>query len=126
MYLPGGHLYVYFTYGMHFCMNVVTGGQGRGEAVLIRAAEPLEGLERMRETRGRDGVDMTNGPAKLCQALSLGREQNGTDLTGTTIFIAKGPRVPASSVGRSARIGITTAREKKWRLFLKDSIWVSR
>ena len=126
MYLSGGHLYVYFTYGMHYCANVVSGPAGRGEAVLIRAGEPLEGTELMRRNRGRDGFDLTNGPAKLCQALGLGRGENGTDLTGDTIFVSRGVRIPPSVMGRSGRIGITTATEKRWRFFVRGNPWVSK
>jgi DNA-3-methyladenine glycosylase len=126
MFRIGGHLYVYFTYGMHFCANVVTGPAGRGEAVLLRAVEPIEGIEAMRRNRPFDGVDLTNGPAKLCQALRLGRKEDGTDLLGRTIFIARGSRVSPADVRRSTRIGIKIGTEKQWRFHVASNPWVSR
>jgi DNA-3-methyladenine glycosylase len=126
MFRDGGHLYVYFTYGMHFCSNVVTGREGRGEAVLIRAVEPVEGEELMRKNRPNPGVDMTNGPAKVCQALRLGRAENGTDLCGASIFISRGRRIPSSRVRRSTRIGISAGHEKRWRFTIHENPWLSR
>ena len=140
MFWKGGHLYVYFTYGMHFCANVVTGEEGAGEAVLIRAVEPLEGVEEMSRNRARPtrriafrashelvpAADLTNGPAKLCQALDIRREQDGTDLLGDEIYLLGAPRLTASKVGRSTRIGIVKGVEKNWRFFVKGSRWVSR
>jgi DNA-3-methyladenine glycosylase len=143
MYRQGGHLYVYFTYGMHFCANVVTGKEGVGEAVLIRAVEPLEGIETMKKNRGLtadkgderekrektnkgDERELTNGPAKLCQAFGIGREQNGTDLLGDEIYLIKGKPIPKSDIVTSTRIGITSGKEKKWRFFFKGNEWTSK
>lgn len=134
MFGEGGYLYVYFTYGMHFCANVVTGRGGRGEAVLIRAVEPVEGVKVMRKNRGIGATEkmgdweknLTNGPAKLCQAFAIGREGNGTDLLGDEIFIVDGDKLPTSMIGRSSRIGIRNGVEKQWRFFVKGSKWVSR
>jgi DNA-3-methyladenine glycosylase len=136
MYWGGGHLYVYFTYGMHFCANVVTGKQESGEAVLIRAMEPLEGIEMMVKNRagirhGRTTArvaphNLTNGPAKLCEALAIRREQNGTDLLGDEIYLLDAAPLAAAKVARSTRIGITNGMEKKWRFTVKTNRWVSR
>jgi DNA-3-methyladenine glycosylase len=136
MYWGGGHLYVYFTYGMHFCANVVTGGKESGEAVLIRAIEPLKGIEKMvknrvgirhlRTSSGSAPQNLTNGPAKLCEALAIRREQNGTDLLGDEIYLLDAPPLAAANVARSTRIGITNGKEKKWRFTIKTSRWVSR
>ncbi len=140
MFWKGGHLYVYFTYGMHFCANVVTRVEGAGEAVLIRAVEPLEEIDEMMRNRfhpsgkpisGESAVlyppsNLTNGPAKLCQALEIQRGQNGTDLLDREIYLLDAPRLPESSVGRSGRIGIVNGKEKKWRFFVKGSRWISK
>ncbi len=135
MFREGGHLYVYFTYGMHFCANVVTAKEGVAEAVLIRALEPLEGIELMRRNRfgnrperrdDLDTVNLTNGPAKLCQALAIQRKENGTDLTKGEIYILHSSPLRGSQIGKSVRIGITNGREKKWRFYIKGNAWVSR
>ena len=131
MFKEGGHLYVYFTYGMHFCANVVTEDEGIGHAVLLRAIEPVEGIHFMKKRRGmedRDGMRflLTNGPAKLCQALGISRKENGTDLLGNEIFIAEGVALPRSQLGISTRIGIRNAAEKKWRFYIKGNEFISR
>lgn len=131
MFQEGGHLYVYFTYGMHFCSNVVTGKEGNGEAVLIRAVEPIEGIERMMENRGfdvdrKDLQNLTNGPAKVCQAFGFGRAQNGIDLLGDEIFLVGRSKRDHFDVCRSSRIGIQNGIEKKWRFFIKGNLWVSK
>jgi len=131
MFHEGGLLYVYFTYGMHFCANVVTGKKDIGEAVLIRAIEPLVGVEAMKRNRGAaekrlTEVNLTNGPAKLCQALGIERKENGTDLLGDKIFLTDGESMSKSDIGTSVRIGITQGRDKRWRFFVKNNEWVSR
>ena len=146
MFGQGGYLYVYFTYGMHFCANVVTGREGRGEAVLIRAVEPIEELNvmmrnRLQGSRGERGhrrklsspmlllapaPQLTNGPAKFCQAFGIGRKQNGTDLLGDEIFIVEGEQLPSRMIGRSTRIGIRRGVDKQWRFFVRGNAWVSR
>lgn len=80
MFGPPGHLYVYFTYGMHYCCNVVTGPDGEGSAVLIRAVEPIQGEEHMAEQRDKTGIGICNGPAKLCKALAIDKRLNGHNL----------------------------------------------
>ena len=130
MFGEAGRAYVYFTYGMHYCLNFVTGkptGEAAG-AVLIRAIEPLLGVEQMRENRGRsDCYDLTNGPAKLCKALSIGLSLNGCDVTdeGSPIFVEKngGPR--AIEIVSSPRVGIKLATERSWRFFARGSLYVS-
>jgi DNA-3-methyladenine glycosylase len=130
MFKEGGHLYVYFTYGMHFCCNVVTEEEGKGRAVLLRAVEPLEGIEVMRRNRSfdadrKDYWNLTNGPAKLCEAFGIRREMNGADLAGEELFITEGDRVRSPEVGSSVRIGVKNAKEKKWRFFVKGNLFVS-
>lgn len=146
MFRSGGCLYVYFTYGLHYCANVVTQKEQIGEAVLIRAVEPVEGIHEMwkRRHRGRqhtttptrfpdNGTEIraefrsiTNGPAKFAQAFGLTTEHSGMVLTGKDIFLTKGTAVRKNEIVVSTRIGISTAQEKQWRFFLRDNPWVSR
>ncbi|HET7152674.1 MAG TPA: DNA-3-methyladenine glycosylase [Candidatus Kapabacteria bacterium] len=127
MFASGGHLYVYFTYGMHFCANVVTEGEGIGHACLIRALEPIEGIETMKKLRGIDNpIELTNGPAKLCEALGIGRAENGTDLLGDEIFLLDAPKIASSCIGKTARIGITRATEFPYRFFIKRNPYISK
>src|SRR4051812_42995201 len=90
MYLDGGHAYVYFTYGMHWCMNVVTQEADIAEAVLLRAAEPVRGIESMRARRpkAKRDVDLMNGPGKLCSALAIDRALDGEPLDGTKLWLS--------------------------------------
>ena len=115
-----GTLYVYFTYGMHWCANVVTGAAGEGAAVLLRALQPVDGIDVMRDRRGgRD--DIADGPAKLCQALAIGPEHNGSDLLGVgpVRLVDDGVAPPvAALVG--PRIGITKATDRPWRFRVPD------
>lgn len=128
MFWQGGHLYVYFTYGMHYCANVVTGNEDIAHAVLLRAVEPVEGIGFMKQQRGSHMQDrmLTNGPAKLCQAFAVDRKANGADLLGNVIFIAEGERISPSHILSSRRIGITRAMNHRWRFYVGDNRWVSR
>ena len=121
-----GHLYVYFTYGMHFCMNVVTGLEGEGSAVLLRAAEPLEGIDAMRLRRRRRAVhELCSGPARLCQAFGVDRRMDGIDLVrGSEMWILDGPPVPAIVSG--PRVGISVGLDRPWRYRVADDPFVSR
>ena len=123
-----GHLYVYFTYGMHFCMNVVTGQDGEGSAVLLRAAEPVEGLEVM--ARRRTAADprlLCSGPARLCEALGVARAENGTDLVrGGELWVLPGEPVPSSRIGVTARVGIRRGMDRGWRFLVTGDPFVSR
>ena len=128
MFGRAGHLYVYFTYGMHWCMNVVTGLDGEGSAVLLRAGEPLEGLEEMRTRRGRDAVrDLCSGPARWAQAFGVDGTLNGADLVrGSDIWIERGDAVPATAVKVTTRIGIRVGTDRLWRFAELASPFVSR
>ncbi|MFL6193634.1 MAG: DNA-3-methyladenine glycosylase [Thermoanaerobaculia bacterium] len=115
LYLEGGHAYVYLIYGLHFCLNAVTGEAGIGSAVLLRAGEPVEGEERMRQNRGwtrepRPG-DLAGGPGKICQALAIGRDLDGVRLDRPPLSIAKGEPVADEEIVASARIGVDYAGE---------------
>lgn len=131
MYLEGGHAYVYFTYGMHWCMNVVTGEADIAEAVLLRAAEPLRGLEVMRERRpkAKKDHDLMNGPGKICMALDIDRRLDGESLRGDTLWLS--PRdidVAEEEIAVSPRIGIDNSGDAAaWplRFFLRGNRNVS-
>lgn len=127
MFGPFGFLYVYFTYGMHYCCNIVTGPVDSGAAVLLRAAEPLVGMEYMSERRhGLEGKSITNGPAKLCQALGIDKQLNGHDLHGEPLRLILRDPLPQSQIVQTTRIGITQAVEVPWRFYIRDNPFVSK
>lgn len=126
MFEEGGKGYVYFTYGAHFCFNVVTGVKDKGSAVLIRALEPLEGIDIMKKNRGTDNTrNLTNGPGKLAQALSIDKALNGCDLRGNELFAAMPADKKKHSIIRTKRIGISKNTEKLYRYYIKDNSFVS-
>ena len=110
LYLPGGHAYVYFIYGMHWCLNAVTGEKDMGGAVLIRAGEPIEGEARMAANRGRS-KDIATGPGKLCQALRIDRALDGHLLDRPPLTIARGEPVEAEEIVAGPRVGVDYAGE---------------
>jgi DNA-3-methyladenine glycosylase len=126
MFGAPGHAYVYFTYGMHYCMNTVTQPEGIAEAVLIRALQPIDGIESMRRNRGlAEPRQLCSGPAKLTQALGIGRDHNGLDLTSSCLIVAEGEDI--EDVVQTTRIGIKEATDKPWRFYLHNHVdWVSR
>ncbi len=128
MFGPPGYAYVYFTYGMHHCMNVVTGSTGEGSAVLLRAAEPLEGLEEMARRRGTtDPRALCSGPGRLCQALGIDRAENGLDLVhGRRLWLLEGAPVTPSKISVGSRVGITSGTERPWRFSVQGDRFVSR
>lgn len=129
MYDTGGKVYVYFIYGNYYCFNIVTGKRGEGNAVLVRAAEPLNGIERMKKARGKTlGLhELTNGPAKLCIALGIDREFYGEDVTEKKkIFISMNKVKKDITVCTSKRIGINTGEDLPYRFFIKDNPFVTR
>ncbi|HEX8172124.1 MAG TPA: DNA-3-methyladenine glycosylase [Thermoanaerobaculia bacterium] len=132
MYLEGGHAYVYFTYGMHWCMNVVTQERDTAEAVLLRAAEPLQGIESMRARRpkAKRDFDLMNGPGKLCAALDIDKRLDGASLRGDLLWLTQRDRdVGDEEIAVSARIGVEGAGEPHalWplRFFLRGNRYVS-
>ncbi len=124
MFGPPGRLYVYFSYGLHWCANVVAHDPGGVGAVLVRALEPLRGVEAMREARpaARRDVDLANGPAKLCQALGIDGSHDGLDLTkadgGITLLDDGSP--PPDEPTTGPRVGISVAVEHPWRFSVPD------
>jgi DNA-3-methyladenine glycosylase len=136
MWLDGGHAYVYFTYGMHWCLNIVAESEGVPTACLIRALEPLEGIEEMRRRRtglrslaGLPDTELCSGPAKLTQALGIDRSLDGEDLVESkTLFLVRGSN-HSFEIARSARIGVAYAGDwarKPLRFYLRENEFVSR
>lgn len=142
MFGPAGHLYVYISYGMHHCCNVVCGPKGFGSGCLVRAVEPLEGVEVMRELReaGRAGKeqaertrkhplklrDLTNGPGKVCAALGIDKELYGHDLTVEPLVLDFAPLLPGETIGCSPRVGISKNIDAQKRFFIEGNEFVSR
>jgi DNA-3-methyladenine glycosylase len=130
MFGAPGLLYVYFTYGMHWCCNPVCGEEGEGVAVLLRALAPLTGLAAMRAARAscRRDRDLCRGPARLCQALGIDRAQDGIDLVGGAggfSIVDDGMPPPLEPVA-TTRVGITRAADQPWRWYVPDDPHVSR
>ena len=133
MYERPGLAYVYFTYGMHWMLNVVSEASGFPAAILIRALEPVEGIDRMLHNRGQRPLhDLCNGPAKLTQALRIDRALNGVDLCDrqSVLWIEAGVKVPVRSILRGPRVGLFNTPEpwksRPWRYWVKDSRSVSK
>ena len=142
MFGPAGHLYVYVSYGMHHCCNVVCGPKGFGSGCLVRAVEPLEGVEVMRELReaGRAGKeqaerarkhplklrDLTNGPGKVCAALGIDKELYGHELTVEPLVLEFAPLLPGETIGCSPRVGISKNADAPKRFFIEGNEFVSR
>lgn len=128
MFRKGGFAYVYFTYGKHYCFNVVTERQDVPGAVLIRALEPLEGIETMKKNRKtHDVLNLASGPGKLTAALNISGKQNGLDLTRSKrLFICKPEEDENFEVVSTKRIGIRVGVDKLWRFYIKNSNFVSR
>ena len=142
MFGPAGHLYVYASYGMHHGCNVVCGPEGFGSGCLVRAVEPLEGVEVMRELReaGRAGKkqaerarkhplklrDLTNGPGKVCAALGVDKGLYGHDLTVEPLVLDFAPLLPGETIGSSPRVGISKNIDAPKRFFIEGNVFVSR
>jgi len=125
MFGPGGHAYVYRSYGIHWCLNLVCADEGRSEAALVRALEPTSGLETMRARRGLHAErSLCSGPGKLCQALAITRMLDGLALDERPFELLARERTPPLEVG--PRIGITRAVEQPWRYGLAGSPFLSR
>lgn len=133
MFFEGGYLYVYFTYGMHYCANIVCGKANEGAAILIRAVEPLNYIEELslnrfgkKEITDKGKIILTNGPAKFCKAFNITKNDNGFDLTKETIFLIEGDKFRKSDIVQTTRIGITKAKELPWRFYIKNNPYISR
>ena len=134
MFGPAGHLYVYVSYGMHHCCNVVCGPEGFGSGCLVRAVEPLEGVEVMRELREAGRAykhplklrDLTNGPGKVCAALDIDKGLYGHDLTVEPLVLEFAPLLPGETIGSSPRVGISKNIDAPKRFFIEGNEFVSR
>jgi DNA-3-methyladenine glycosylase len=127
MYGPPGYAYIYFIYGMYYCLNVVTEKEGFPAAVLLRALEPVRGFEILKQNRKiKINYQLTNGPGKICQALKLNRDFNGENLSGDKIYIGIGKEIHNDNITRTARVGINKGIEHPWRFYIKDSLYVSK
>lgn len=113
MFGESGHIYVYFTYGMHYCMNIVTGHEGRGEGVLIRSIKPDKGLDIIKQRRNNPSDnELMNGPAKICQALGITTKDNGAAIDERIILLSPISKIKTK---RTRRIGITKDVHRLWR-----------
>jgi DNA-3-methyladenine glycosylase len=133
MFNKGGYFYVYFTYGNHFCCNVVTGRKNHGAAVLIRAVEPLTGINKMAKNRfdkfvinDKEKINLTSGPGKVCKAFNINKDHYGLDLTGNHVFILNNPRIKNKDIVVTKRIGIKKSADLPWRFYIKDNPYVSK
>lgn len=125
MFGPPGHAYIYFTYGMHWCFNVVAEDEGIGAGVLIRALEPTRGIELMKRRRKQQNIhDLCSGPAKLVQAMGITKGDYGKQLFKGNLYIAE-PKIKNFEISFGPRVGISKAIEKPWRFWVKDSPFVS-
>lgn len=121
-----GHLYVYFTYGMHYCANIVTGEKGHGAGVLIRAVEPLEGADVIEKRRRKTGTEVTNGPAKLCQALGIDKTMNGHDLRKKELRLVPQQPLTRAAITQTVRVGISQGKDVPWRFYITGNPYVSK
>jgi DNA-3-methyladenine glycosylase len=126
MFQSAGHMYVYFTYGMHHCCNVVCGKEGIGSGVLIRAVEPLEGIDIIESRRGMSGKNTTNGPGKVCQALDIDLSFSGHDLSSSPLKLIKRPPLSDGKVVVAKRIGISKAVHELRRFYIAGNPYISK
>ena len=126
MYGPPGFVYIYFIYGMYYCLNAVTEAENFPAAVLIRAVEPLVGIKKMQQLRGTSNLrNLTTGPGKLCMAFGLDKSQNGVDLYNSELRIAEGETIAESEIATTTRIGISAGKDFPWRFYIKRNKFVS-
>lgn len=126
MFKSAGHLYVYFTYGMHYCCNIVCGKEGLGSGVLIRAVEPLEGIDIIEKRRGVPGKNASNGPGKVGQALAADLSLNGHDLSLPPLELIRKQPIPSGRIVTGKRIGISKAVHELRRFYIVENPYVSK
>lgn len=125
-----GLAYVYLIYGMHYCLNVTAHVNGQAGAILLRAVEPISGIEFMKKRRAKESIrDLCSGPGKLCQAFGVNKSHNGHQLTSSPLYITEGEPITEDAVVATPRINIDYAGEAKnwpWRFYSKESLFISR
>lgn len=126
MFESAGHLYVYLSYGLNFCCNIVCGPDGFGSGVLIRAVEPLSGLSVIESRRGQTGVRVTNGPGKVCQALGISLNMSGHDLSHKPVQLIQKPALAAEQIVAGKRIGISKNAHALRRFYEKNNSYISK
>lgn len=131
MFHRGGISYVYLCYGIHNMLNVVTAAEGQAHAILVRAVEPISGVDYIKKRRGTTGNQLTNGPGKVCQALGITREHNGINLwdTKSLVYICENKLVPNENILTGPRVGIAYAQECAhwpWRFRIRNNPWTSK
>lgn len=128
LYEEGGTIYVYFIYGNYWCFNIVTEKKGTGSAILIRAVEPVEGIEIMKQLRpkAKSIYDLTNGPSKLCLAFDIDKKFNNKKLSKNGIFISEPEKKEKFEIKISKRIGIIKGADFPYRFFIKDNPYVTK
>ncbi len=127
MFGPPGRIYVYFTYGMHWCFNITAEEKGVGAAVLIRALEPTRGIELMRKRRGKDNIrDLCSGPSKLVNALGITKEDYGKPVFGGNFALLPREESASLEIRSGPRIGISKAKDKPWRFWIEGNNFTSR
>lgn len=133
MFEEGGFLYVYFTYGKHFCANIVTGEKNHGTAILLRAMEPIDGIEILSKNRfaknnlsETEKIKLLNGPGKICNAFNITKDQYGIDLTKDEIYLLNSEKISESQIVTTKRIGIKKSKDLMWRFYIKDNKYISK
>ncbi len=125
MFGPAGHAYIYFTYGMHYCFNIVAEKDGVGAGVLIRALEPTKGIELMKKRRNQENIhNLCNGPAKLVQAMGITKADYGKPLYEGNLYVIS-PKIKGFKVAFGPRVGISKAQDKPWRFWIENNLFIS-
>lgn len=133
MFEEGGFLYVYFTYGIHYCSNIVVGKKDEGTAVLMRGMEPIKGFETFAqnrfgkpEIREQEKINLLNGPAKICKAFGIDRKHNATNLLKNEIYLENVPEIKEKEIVKTTRIGIKKSKDLPWRFYIKENSFISK
>jgi DNA-3-methyladenine glycosylase len=128
LFETGGTIYVYFVYGNYYCFNIVTEEEGKGNAVLIRAVEPVDGIEimRIRRPKAKNIYELTNGPSKFCLAFGMDGRYNKKDITGNELFVSLPLKKETFNIASSKRIGLNVGVDFQYRFFIKNNPFVTK